>query len=181
RHVIPVTACSDGLGGLVTAGTSRPGTAGSDVYVVRTRPDGHRLWELTYDIAGVGGSDTGESITELRDGSGFATTGSTTLATTNPDVLLMTIRCDGGRVWATHSVSPATRESGLDVVEARSGNAGAGTAAGDLLVAGFTINPANGTTDGLLIRTRANGTLIWNPPYAPLPHTHVFPPLPQPR
>lgn len=165
RRVVPATACADGMGGYVTAGTSRPGTPDTDIYVVRTKPSGHRIWEFTYDFDGVGGADIGQSIAALKDGSGFVVTGSTNRATADTDAFLMKINCDGKVVWATHFVSPAQRESGYDVVEARTGNAAAGTAPGDILIAGYTLNPANNTTDGLLIRTRANGVLIWNRRY----------------
>jgi hypothetical protein len=51
------------------------------------------------------------------------------------------------------------------VVEARTGTPSLGTNRGDILVAGITINPVNGTRDSLLMRTDAAGTLIWNQRY----------------
>ena len=165
KRVISVTACLDGVGGFVTAGTSRAGTPNSDVYVVRTRLSGHRIWEFTYDVHGAGGADTGTSIAELKDGSGFVVTGSTNLGTANADVLMMKIGCSGAVRWATSFVSPAVRESGYDVIEARTGTPILGTFPGDLVVAGYTTNPKNQNADGLLIRTRSDGTLIWNRRY----------------
>jgi hypothetical protein len=164
KRVVPVTACPDGLGGFVTAGTSRPDAGDSDVYVVRTGLDGLRVWEFTYDIGG-GGADTGSSIAVLRDGSGFAVTGSTNPAGADQEVLLMKIDCAGKVVWATQFVSPAAKETGYDVIEAATGTPSLGTSPGDLVVAGVTTNAANDTPDGILIRTRADGSLIWNRRY----------------
>jgi hypothetical protein len=175
KRVVPVTACPDGLGGFVTAGTSQPAaSANSDVYVVRTLLNGHRVFEVTYDVGGVGGADTGTSIAALRDGSGFAVTGSTNLATANTDVLLMKIDCAGRVVWATHFVNPAGRETGYDVIEASTGTPTLGTSKGDLVVAGYTLNGTNQTPDGFLIRTRSNGSLIWNRRYDFAADTQFF-------
>jgi hypothetical protein len=165
KRVIPVTACADGVGGFVTAGTSRPGTPNSDVYVVRTQLDGTRIWEVAYDVNGTGAADTGSSIVELRDGSGFVVTGSTRLVADNADVLLMKIDCAGNVRWATQLVGSALDESGLDVIEATRGERALGTRRGDLVVAGYTASPATGAPIGLLVRTNAAGALVWNRRY----------------
>src|SRR5262249_26502319 len=64
-------------------------------------------------------------------------------------------------------------EGGFDVVEARTGTPAVGTNPGDILVAGLAINPANATRDGMLMRTRSDGTLIWNQRYN-TGNTHEF-------
>ena len=47
-------ALGDEERGFIAVGTTGVGTAGADVYLVRTRDDGSPLWELTYDV-GPGG------------------------------------------------------------------------------------------------------------------------------
>jgi hypothetical protein len=160
RGVTPVQFCAGG--GFISAGTRQSG-AGSDVYVVRTTPAGTTFFELSYDV-GPGSSDSGSSMVELRDGSGFVVVGTSISAGTSADVLLIRIDCNGKPLFAITYGSPL-RDFGTDVVEATSGNAAAGTAAGDLVVSGISTNPAGTNTDGLLLRVRNNGTLIWDRRY----------------
>ncbi len=166
RRVTPVSACPGAAGGgFIAVGTTiTPGMA-PDVLVVRTDPTGATLWERTYDI-GPGRSDFGQALAEAKDGSGYVITGLSAGPATGFDVLLMKIDCAGVPVWAQTYFGPGTLpEGGLDVVEARTGTPSLGTQPGDLLVAGLAINPANGTRDSMLMRTRSDGTMIWNQRY----------------
>ncbi len=151
-------------GGFVSVGTSTPsGTTNSNVYVVRTTAAGAPIWELQYDI-GPGSIDRGESIAVLAAGNGFVVAGSTQAATTAPaDAFLMRLNCGGGIVWLNLYAS-SLAEGAFDVIEAQSGDAAFGTAAGDLVAAGFATATAGGD-DAMLFRVRNTGALIWHRRY----------------
>lgn len=171
RRVKPVEFCPDE--GFIAVGTTASAASPYDAYLVRTRPDGSTVWELSYDI-GPGGNDRGNALAEARDGSGFILVGTTRASATAPDhVFLVKVGCDGSVVWAQTYLSGGT-EAGLDVVEAQSGDRAFGTRRGDLLVAGFASNAA-GNRDGLLFRARGvDGSLIWNHRYDYNGATEVF-------
>jgi hypothetical protein len=161
RGVTPVRFCPGG--GFISAGT-RIAAAASDVYVVRTTAAGGPFFERRYDI-GPGGRDSGNAIVELRNGTGFVIAGSSIpSAGGSQDALLMRIDCNGNLVW-TFTYGSSLNDSAANLVEATSGNAAFGTAAGDLVIAGVTTHPAGTNTDALLFRVRANGALIWNRRY----------------
>lgn len=164
RRVTPVRYCGT-TGGYVAVGTTTPTTStNSNVYFVRTAATGGPVLELQYDL-GPGLIDSGESIVELRDGSGYVIAGGTKAATTaTADAFLMKISCSGAIQWLNLYLTTALNEVAYDVIEAASGDAAFGTAAGDLVVAGVATNPA-GNTDAMLFRTRSNGNLIWNRRY----------------
>ena len=161
RGAAPVRVCPDG--GSIAVGTTGAGVANTRVYAVRIAPSGAPYWERTYDIAGVSLGDTGESVVELRDGSGFVIAGITRPTGNQMDALLIKVDCSGGVVW-TRSYSGLQDEGALDVVEARTGDTALGTKPGDLLVAGFAGVPGVGQ-NGLLFRTNAGGALIWSRRY----------------
>jgi len=146
RGVAPVRFCPNP--GFVAVGTAQPtAAANSDVYLVRTTVAGGPIFERRYDIAGVGAADHGNAIVELSNGTGFVITGSTTVNGGVDDVFLLRVDCNGNVIWAFTYGSPL-REAAMDLIEASSGNAAAGTAAGDLVAAGFATNPVGGNSDG---------------------------------
>jgi hypothetical protein len=160
RGVRPVQFCPGG--GFVSAGTRQAGNA-SDVLVVRTSLAGFTMFERRYDV-GPGSLDRGSSIVELRNGSGFVVVGTSSSPGSSDDVLLIRTDCVGNPLF-TVTYRSALRDSASDVVEATSGNPAFGTAAGDLIISGTTTNPSGTNTDGLLLRVRSNGALIWNRRY----------------
>ena len=166
RGVTPVAACFGG--GSIAVGTTGSGPTGR-VYVVRTTAAGAPIWERVYDVGPAAGFETGESITEVRDGSGFVVAGTTRASSTAlTDAFLMKVSCDGWMVWWSHVYHSPGSEGALNVVEARSGDAAFGTARGDLIVSGFAPDPTaptSGNRIGLLFRTRADGMLLWNQRY----------------
>lgn len=160
RGAAPIRFCPGG--GFISTGTQQAGVVAPNIFVVRTNAAGATLFERRYDVGGAGATDRGTSIVELRAGTGFVVSGSTTVAG-NEDAFLMRIDCSGNLVWA-FTYGSAGREAAFDVIEATSGNAAAGTAPGDLVATGFT-QTAAGLPDGLLFRVRSNGALIWNRRY----------------
>jgi hypothetical protein len=160
RRVSAVEACPDG--GFIAVGTTGVGTATANVYLVRTKESGSPFWELSYDI-GPGGNDRGQAVAEARDGSGFIVVGTTRLGASTDDVLLLKVDCDGRPQWSRAYMNGLPK-AGFDVVEARTGDPAFGTRPGDILVAGYHANPA-GNRDAFLMRTRSDGSLIWNHRY----------------
>jgi len=108
-------------GGYISVGFSTWGEDSNnlnDVYVVRIDNNGNKIWENTYDIGGANGMDDGRSIIELSDNSGFMITGTTDLGTSNLDIFLMKIDCDGGVMW-TRTYGGAEEEQAMDIAEAQ--------------------------------------------------------------
>ncbi len=168
KRVAPVKFCS--TDGYVSVGTHNVGLA-TRAYVVRTKANANNIFEIAYDIGGDNQRDEGNAIVELADGTGFVVLGSTlqvlTTGTTVWNIFLMKIDCNGMPVWTTRYAPPVTvawNLFGRDLVQAASGNAVAGTAPGDFLVAGF-VDLSTSSSDAFLMRTKVNGAPIWNRRY----------------
>ena len=161
RRVRPVTLCPGG--GFIAVGTTNSGAAGSQVYVVRTDAAGVSLWENAYDLGG-GNQDEGRALAEIFDGTGFVILGNNASGASWQAVLLR-IGCNGNVVWTQNYRWPAFAPSvrGTDLIETRFGDASQGTAAGDFAVSGYVTTAGN--EDAFLLRTRSNGTPIWNRAY----------------
>lgn len=167
RRVAAVPGCGGGFVAVGTSSTSVAPPFTSDVYVVRTAANGSSAvapgWEKLYDI-GPGHIDGGESIAVLANGDGFVVAGLTRASAAVPaDPFLMRLDCLGNVVWLNLYPGPSN-EGAVDVVEARTGDPAFGTAAGDLVAAGFATGAA-GDTDGLIFRVRSDGTLLWSQRY----------------
>ncbi|MEM7675070.1 MAG: hypothetical protein AAF449_03605, partial [Myxococcota bacterium] len=154
RGVQALQTCANA--GFISVGST---SVDFDVHVVRTDASGTPVFERSYDIGGEDTFDYGQSIVELRDGSGFVVTGYTTFGADRRNVFLMKIDCDGDFLWASVFGSDLN-ETGFDVVEATSGNPLAGTSDRDLIVVGLHDNP-NNHPDGLILRADHEGNLIW--------------------
>lgn len=163
RRVTPVRFCGT-TGGYFAVGTTQPTGLTQNTYLIRTTAAGAPVWENSYDVGATAGNDRGQALAELSDGSGVVVAGVVNLGTTASDEFyLMKVNCAGIVQWTWIYTAPS-RDAALDVIEARTGNTAAGTAPGDLVVAGFTTSAA-GNSDAVLFRTRSNGALIWNRRY----------------
>lgn len=171
RGVEPIDlpgGCCDG--GYIAVGTSSEAHIGSNcasqtnVYVVRTNSDGTQRFSFVYDIAGRGGFDEGTSIKEIE--SGFIITGNTIANEfgATSDIFLLEIDCDGNVVRTTIYETPNINDFANDIIVAEIGN-GVTTNPGDFIIAGSTQRMAPTMSDGLILRTTATGTLIWNKAY----------------
>lgn len=160
RRVTPVVRCSGR--GYIAIGTRNLGAA-SQVYLVRTNNAGATLWERYYDVGADGEPDEGFSLVELRDGSGFVTTGTSTRGL-GQFLHVMKVDCNGALVSSFSYFPPfstvATRAVGHDIREATVGN-GVTTHAGDLLIAGW-IDFGGSQADAVLMRLDAAFNIIWN-------------------
>lgn len=117
----------------------------SDIYVVRTNPNGTPIWERTYSI---GTMDEGHSIVAVPGG--FAVTGWTDVNGFH-DAFIMVIGCEGEVIWARTYGTQEYDEEGLDIAvrnylgEMRLYVVGTATDAGGLA--------------GMILATNANGTI----------------------
>lgn len=167
RRVTPVPACGVVPAGYIAVGTQDPGTAAgnADVYVVRTDVNGDSAaggWEATYDVQGLALRDDGMAIVPVPGGYVFLSNSLSATGFWRP--ALTRIDCLGNVVWSQIYFDITTTASqnlwGNDLIRTQTGNAGFGTAPGDLAVAGRWWN--GGNDDAFLMRTNAAGNLIWN-------------------
>jgi hypothetical protein len=158
RRVTPVVRCPGR--GYIAIGSRN---SASEVYLVRTSNAGATLWEKYFDVGADGQPDEGFSLVELRDGSGFVTTGSSTRGLQKL-VHVMKVDCDGSLRQSFFYFPPfstvATRAIGHDIREAVVGN-GVDTNPGDLLIAGW-IEFGGSQADAFLMRLDAGFNIIWN-------------------
>ncbi len=160
RRVAPVTQCPDG--GYIAIGTRNVGAV-SQVYVIRTKDNGGTIWEHFYDVGNDARADEGFALTELRDGSGFVTTG-TSQRGNNWFAHAMKLNCDGkvrfSRWYVINSIGlNPIRIVGHDIREAVSGDY-VTTFPGDLLIAGYI--EQGGRADAMALRLDAGGNIVWN-------------------
>jgi outer membrane protein assembly factor BamB len=136
-------------GGYIVAG--RYGST-SDVYLIRIDPDGDSLWTRLY-----GGEDTeyGFSIVETAD-SGYAVAGWTkSFGSGEWDVYLVRTDSIGDTLW-TRAYGGPQSDMGYSVAE---------TPDGGFIVAGWTESFGAGYWDLYLIKTDANGDMLWTRTY----------------
>lgn len=162
RRVTPVTQCPDR--GYIAIGTRNLNFV-SQVYVVRTDNSGATIWEHYYDVGFDGRPDEGYALVELRDGSGFITTGTSNRGGQWAAHALK-IDCDGRPRFSFFYLPITTaplRVVGHDIREAFSGD-GISTNAGDLLIAGYLEDPSL-RSDAFLMRINNAGNVIWHRRY----------------
>jgi hypothetical protein len=153
KKMIAVTSCAEG--GFLAAGNRSVGRPYP--YLVRTRSDGSALWERTYTT--LGAAAQAWTVVETRDRSGFVFTGHVVRPNFSGDIFVIKIDCSGAPIWA-HTYGGDGVERGSDVIEARTGDPSRGTNPGDLVLAG------EHQGHGLVMRLRADGSLVWQQTYA---------------
>lgn len=163
RRVTQVTQCPGR--GYIAIGTRNVGLA-SQVYLVRTDDAGLLIWEHYFDVGYDGQSDQGLALAELRDGTGFMTTG-TSERGSQAAAHSLRVDCDGRPLFSHFYYTPfstmATRVIGHDIREAVVGD-NVTTKAGDFIIAGW-VDHSNGVGDAILLRINAAGNLVWHRRY----------------
>jgi hypothetical protein len=141
-----VAALADGF---VLAGlTSSQGAGDSDALLVRTDMDGKSLWQKTF-----GGKSDDRAFAVVAAGNGIAWTGFTvSQGAGNADAWLMRIDGSGNPVWE--------KVFGGEQFDATYGLAALKD--GGLALAGFTYSYGAGLSDAWLLRTDANGKMLWS-------------------
>jgi hypothetical protein len=140
-------------GGFATVGFTYSFGAGSqDVYLIRTDADGGVLGTRTY---GGSSSDEGRSVIETADG-GFAVAGNTySFGAGLSDVYLIRTDANGDTLW-TRTYGGSSYDKCYSAVQ---------TGDGGFVMAGYTKSTGAGEEDVYLIRTDANGSLLWSQTY----------------
>jgi regulation of enolase protein 1 (concanavalin A-like superfamily) len=136
-------------GGYIIAGeTGSFGAVKSDVYLIKTDPNGNLLWQKTF-----GGSEwnVGYSVKETSDG-GFIITGYTSsFGAGYPDVYLVKTDPNGNLLWQK-TFGGSEDGWGLSVQQ---------TSDGGFVIAGEIYSYITDDSDVYLIKTDPNGNLIW--------------------
>lgn len=139
-------------GGYVGIGsTNSSGKGGMDIYLIKTDKGGNIEWEKTI---GETLDDEGKAIHILADGS-ILCLGDFTHESGFTDLYLVKLSSVGEIVWTKTFGQPGRNEKAFDLKI---------TATGDLLLIGNTLATA-GATDMYLVKTDANGTLLWQKDY----------------
>lgn len=119
----------------------------SDVYVVKTDLKGNKVWETGIGSAA---NDYGFDIEETPTGD-FLLTGWTDGFETGVDVMLMQISKDGKKLWQKNIPYPGDeRAFSLEPV----GN-------NEYIITGQTKNRTTKNYDGLVMRIKADGMVVW--------------------
>ena len=135
-------------GGYIIGGTTQSYGAGSfDVYLIKTDNNGFEEWQKTF-----GGSydDKGKSVQQTTDG-GYIIAGCSQIPGLGSDVYLIKTGANGDSVW-TRSFGGESWDYGESVQQ---------TSDDGYIIAGRTESFGAGNEDVYLIRTDANGDLVW--------------------
>ena len=135
--------------GYIVAGTTWPrDEKHSDIYLLKTDPDGKAIWSRTY-----GGSrrDEGHSVRQTTDG-GYVIAGQTdSFGDGNDDVYLVKTDPGGNVIWS-RTYGGSRRDEGRSVRQ---------TTDGGYIVAGQTDSFGDGNEEVYLMKTDAGGNLVW--------------------
>jgi nicotinamide riboside kinase len=140
-------------GGYIVAGSTRSFGAGrDDIILIKTDANGNRIWAKTY-----GGTedDRAYAVQQTSDG-GYIVAGSTrSFGAGRHDIILVKTDANGNRIWA--KTYGGTEDDRAYAVQQ--------TSDGGYIVAGSTRSFSGGRDDIILIKTDANGNIIWAKTY----------------
>lgn len=142
-------------GGLITCGvTTSFGNDFDAIHIARLDPDGDEIWSNTYGEEGK--REYGYSMIETNDG-GFVVAGYQldTSAGAKSDVYLLKIDALGNELWSDNYGGPDS-DLANQVIEVSNG---------DLAIIGHTESFGNGSRDIYLLRTDADGEMLWDTTY----------------
>jgi hypothetical protein len=140
-------------GGLALAGeTDSYGAGGYDTWLIKTDFNATAQWNMTY--GGIG-AEHGYALAQATDG-GYIIAGTTNSSGAGgDDVYMVKTDANGALVWSRAFGGNGT-ETAKSVVQATDGG---------FVVAGSTDSFGAGNVDGWLIKTDANGNMVWNHTY----------------
>ncbi len=148
-------------GGFAIIGRTDSYGAGSfDIYLVKTDANGSMLWNTTY-----GGPeyDFGTSLIQTLDG-GFVIAGTTeSYGAGDTDVYLIRTDANGVMLWNTTYGGPEY-DFGISLVQ---------TLDGGFAIVGYTYSYGAGIDDVYLIKTDADGNMLWNKTYGGTEHDYA--------
>ncbi len=137
-------------GGYIIAGSTESFGAGDfDIYLIKTDSNGDSLWTKTF---GGTNEDLGFSAKQTTDG-GYIVTGSYYIsAVLFYNVILIKTDANGNILW-TKSFGGTEDEVGKAIQQ---------TSDGGYIITGYTQSFGVGNVDAYLIKTDANGNLLWS-------------------
>jgi hypothetical protein len=139
-------------GYIISGRTDSFGSGGSDVYLIKTDAGGNLTWEKTF---GGSSDDTGYSVQQTTDG-GYIISGRTDLyGTGHCEVFLIKTDADGNMIWE-NTFAIAYYEKGISVQQ---------TEDGGFVIAGQTDLTPSIYPDLYIIKTDADGNLMWEKTY----------------
>jgi len=139
-------------GGFVIAGSTGAGAGGGDIILIRTDSSGGLLWTKTY--GGVN-SDVAYSVQQTIDG-GYIIGGETnSFGAGGNDIYLIKTNASGTVQWSK-AYGGDSAEYSWSVRQTNDGG---------FIIAGSTISFGAGAYDAYLIKTAANGNLLWSKTY----------------
>ncbi|MCK4576076.1 hypothetical protein KAU34_06690 [candidate division WOR-3 bacterium] len=142
-----VQQTSDG-GYIIAGSTNSFGVDGTDVYLIKTDASGDTLWTRTY--GGING-DQGYSVQQTSEG-GYIVVGETdSFGAGFYDFYLVKTDSFGDTLW-TKTYGGQFYESGESVQQ---------TSDGGYIIGGYTDSFGAGKSDAYLVKTDANGDILW--------------------
>lgn len=139
---------TDKDGGIILAGWTDTGSSQSDGWLVKFDAAGNQVWSRTYPCADI---DLITSVKKCPDG-GYVLAGWVTFADDRyQDAWLIKTDFDGNKVWSrTYGNSKSDIVHSVEI-----------SPDGGILLAGQTINPANNSYDGWILKTDCQGNEMW--------------------
>lgn len=143
-----VDETTDG-GYIITGRTDSFGAARRNVWLIKTDALGEETWNAVF---GGDGWEYGEAVSQTADG-GYVITGYTTsYGAGEEDVWLIKTDVDGNMMWS-QTFGGSEDDHGKSMRQ---------TASGGYIVAGYTESFARSLDDVWLIKTDADGNMMWN-------------------
>jgi regulation of enolase protein 1 (concanavalin A-like superfamily) len=146
-----IAQTSDG-GFIITGYTETYSSGSSNIYLVRTDPNGDLLWEQAY--GGIG-DDWGYDVAQTSDGGYIIVGWTSAYGDGNGDVYLIRTDTNGDVLWA-QSYGGNQWESGYSVTQ---------SADGGFVVAGTSSSYGSGGYDVYLIKVNSLGDTLWTRTY----------------
>ncbi|MCC6012537.1 T9SS type A sorting domain-containing protein [Candidatus Caldipriscus sp.] len=155
-----VQQTSDG-GYIVAGGTNSFGAGGLDIFLIKTDADGNIIWAKTYRGTG---DEWARSVHQTSDG-GYILAGATnSFSAGGYDILLIKADANGNIIW-TKTYGGTNYEDAYFVQQ---------TSDGGYIVVGATNSFGAGGHDIFLIKTDANGNIIWTKTYGGTNYDYAY-------
>jgi hypothetical protein len=150
EHASSVQQTSDG--GYIVSGYTWSFSAGNwDIFLIKTDANGNIIWAKTY---GGTSDDLAYSVQQTSDG-GYIVAGRTNSFGAGGDIFLIKTDANGNIIWAkTYGGTSGERASSVQQ-----------TSEGGYILAGYTGSFGAGLSDVFLVKTDANGNIIWAKTY----------------